>query len=278
MEPSVLMRGRLPGNYQVFSIALSAIAGLLFGSFVNVCIYRIPRDLSVVTPRSFCPECGIQIAWYDNIPIFSYILLRRRCRGCAQPIPARYPLVEFETACLFALVVFEYGWTLAGLKWCLFEALLVALFWTDLEERILPDELTIGGTAAGLIFSLWVAVPSVAGNLLAPTAKTPVKSLLSAALAAVVLVAPLWGLGALYGAVRKREGLGLGDVKLLLLIAVFLGAERGLYALLIGAVSGSLIGAAYILATRRNASTYELPFGTFLCAGAALVPLLSKWF
>ena len=208
------------------SVALVAITGLLFGSFINVCIYRIPRDLSVVTPRSFCPECGIQIAWYDNIPLLSYLLLRRRCRSCAQRIPSRYPIVELTTAVLFALVASEYGWTLAALKWCVFEALLVALFWTDLEERILPDELTLGGTAAGVIFAVFVAVPSAAGTLLLPAAKTVWQSLLGAAIGATFLVIPIWTVGALYAWVRKREGLGLGDVKLLLLMGVFLGDRK----------------------------------------------------
>lgn len=272
------MRERLPADYKVFYVALSSVAGLLLGSFLNVCIYRIPRDLSVVTPRSFCPECGIQIAWYDNIPLFSYISLRRLCRGCARTIPWRYPIVELTTAVLFGLVASEYGWTLATLKWCVFEALLVALFWTDLEERLLPDEFTLGGSAAGLIFAIFVAVPSAAGSLLLPTAKTTWQSLLGAAIGAIFLVAPIWTMGALYAWVRKREGLGLGDVKLLLLIGVFLGFERGLFAMLIGTIGGSVLGAVYILAMRRNPSTYELPFGTFLCAGAALAPLLGRWF
>src|ERR1700761_724430 len=114
------MRGRLPADYRVFYVALFTIAGLLLGSFLNVCIYRIPRDLSVVTPRSFCPECGIQIAWYDNIPLLSYFLLNRRCRGCARTISSRYPIVELTTAVLFAVVASEYGWTPTALKWCVF--------------------------------------------------------------------------------------------------------------------------------------------------------------
>jgi leader peptidase (prepilin peptidase) / N-methyltransferase len=271
------MRRLLPADYKTFYVALSAVAGLLIGSFLNVCIYRIPRDLSVVTPRSFCPECGVPIAWYDNIPLLSYFLLRRRCRACAQAVPARYLIVELTTAALFALVTAVYGWTFFTLKWCLFEALLIALFWTDIEERILPDELTLGGAAAGLLLALFVAVPSVAGTLLLAAGKPALQSLLSAALGSAILVAPIWALGALYARVRKREGLGLGDVKLLLLMGVFLGPERGLYALMIGALAGSLIGAVYILVARRNAATYELPFGSFLCAGAALVPLLKRW-
>lgn len=271
------MRGPLPADYRTYYVALAALAGLLIGSFLNVCIYRIPRDLSIVKPRSFCPECGIEIAWYDNIPLLSYFVLRGRCRGCAQKIPLSYPLVEVTTALLFTAVAFEYGWTPAALKWCIFEALLVALFWIDLEERILPDELTLGGIATGLIFAAVVAVPSAAGDLLRPAAKPVLKSLLSVAVAAIVLVAPIWALAKVYALVRKREGLGGGDVKLLLLISVFLGLERGLFAMLVGALGGTIIGGTYMLATRRNPATYELPFGTFLCGGAALAPLLTRW-
>jgi leader peptidase (prepilin peptidase) / N-methyltransferase len=267
----------LRADYRNYSIALSSIAGLLSGSFLNVCIYRIPRDVSVVTPRSFCPECGAQIAWYDNIPLLSYLLLRRRCRGCAQTIPARYPIVELTVAILFALVTFEYGWTLETLKWCWFEALLVALFWTDLEERILPDELTLGGAAAGVVLAIFVAVPSAMGGLLLRTAGGVWQSLASAGAGAGVLVTPVWIVGAVYGWVRKREVLGWGDLKLLLLLGVFLGLERGLFALLIGAVSGAVIGGGYILLTRREAATYELPFGTFLCAGGMVAPLVMGW-
>src|ERR1700761_9552281 len=180
------MRGRLPADYKAFYVALSALAGLLVGSFLNVCIYRLPRDLSGIIPRSFCPECGMPIAWYDNVPLLSYSLLRGRCRGCTRAIPARYPLVELTTAILFGFVVSEYGWTLAAAKWCVFEAILIALFWTDLEERILPDELTLGGTAAGLVFAAFVAVPSVAGVLLLPEAPTALQSLLSAATGALL--------------------------------------------------------------------------------------------
>jgi leader peptidase (prepilin peptidase) / N-methyltransferase len=271
------MRGRLPAEYAGFYVALAAVAGLLFGSFLNVCIYRIPRDLSVVSPRSFCPQCGGQIAWYDNLPVFSYFVLHGRCRSCKNPIAFRYPIVELATALLFSLAVAEYGWTIVALKWCVFEVLLVALFWTDLEERILPDELTLGGAVAGLIFAIFVPVPSVMADLTVPAARAAVRSLLDASAGAIFLAGPLWALGALYNRLRKREGLGLGDVKLLVLIGIFLGLEHGLTALLIGAVGGTAIGLTYILVARKSASTYELPFGTFLCAGAAIVPLIGKF-
>jgi leader peptidase (prepilin peptidase) / N-methyltransferase len=266
----------LPADFRAFYVALAALAGLLIGSFLNVCIYRLPRDLSPVTPRSFCPECGVPISWYDNVPLFSYFRLRGRCRACSQTIGWRYPLVEATTAVLFALVVAEYGWTLVALKWCVFDALLIALFWTDLEERILPDELTLGGAATGLVFAIFTGVPSAFPNLLFPPLKPVVQSLLAAALGASI-AALFWLIGAIYGSIRKREALGLGDVKLIVLLGVFLGLERTLFALVIGTVAGSVIGLSYILLSRRKASSYELPLGTFLCAGGVLVPLLARW-
>jgi leader peptidase (prepilin peptidase)/N-methyltransferase len=266
----------LPADYESFYIALAALAGSLFGSFLNVCIYRIPRDLSVIAPRSFCPECGERINWRHNIPVVSYFVLRGRCRSCAKRIAVRYPIVELATAILFALTAAEYGWTLATLKWCVFEALLLALFWTDLEERILPDELTLGGIVAGLIFAVLIPVPSIMANLLLPATKVVWRSLLDAVFGAALLAGPIWALGALYARIRKREGLGLGDVKLLAFIGVFLGPDKGLSALLVGAVGGAIVGLAYILIARKSASSYELPFGTFLCASAMLVPLAGR--
>jgi leader peptidase (prepilin peptidase) / N-methyltransferase len=266
----------LPADLHAFYVAVASLAGLLIGSFLNVCIYRLPRDLSVITPRSFCPRCGVPISWYDNVPLFSYLRLRGRCRACSQLVGWRYPLVEATTAVLFALVVGEYGWTLVALKWCVFDALLIALFWTDLEERILPDELTLGGAAAGLVFAIFSAVPSAFPSVLFPSFQPVFQSLIAAALGAS-LAAVVWLIGAVYGWIRKRDALGLGDVKLIVLLGVFLGLERALFALVIGTVAGSVLGLSYILLTRRKVSSYELPLGTFLCAGGVLVPLLTRW-
>ncbi|MFL6354582.1 MAG: prepilin peptidase [Bryobacteraceae bacterium] len=255
-------------------VAVATVFGLLFGSFLNVCIYRVPRDLSVVAPRSFCPECGERIRWHDNVPLVSYAVLRGRCRACGKRIGLRYPIVELSTAILFAAIAIRYGWTVLALKWALFEAILVTLFWTDIEERILPDELTLGGAIAGLILAFFIRVPGDLGALFLPGSKMVWQSLFNAGVGATILAVPIWLLGFVYARVRKREGLGLGDVKLLVLLGVFLGLENGLSALLIGVVSGSAIGITYIWLTRKKASTYELPFGSFLCAGAALIPLI----
>ncbi len=263
-------------DFEPLYAALGAVFGLLFGSFLNVCIFRIPRDLSVVAPRSFCPDCGEPIRWQDNVPLLSYALLRGRCRACGNRISFRYPIVELTTALLFLATTLQYGWTLSTFKWALFEAILVALFWTDLEERILPDELTLGGALIGFILAFLVRVPGQLSELLLPNTNWVGQSLLNAALGVIVLAGPIWMLGAIYARVRRREGLGLGDVKLLVLLGVFLGLEKGLLALLIGVVSGSVIGILYIWAARKKASTYQLPLGSFLCAGAALAPLLKR--
>ncbi len=256
-------------------LALSFLFGLVFGSFLNVCIYRIPRDLSVVAPRSFCPECGSQLAWTQNIPLLSYLRSRGRCRQCAQPIGVRYPLVELTAAALFALIAWKYGFGLEGAKWALFELLLIALFWTDFEERILPDELTLGGTLAGLLFSVVVRVSGAFGPLMLSNAEWRWQSLVNAVLGALLVALPIWLIGALYGRLRKREALGLGDVKLLLMLGAFLGPEAGILALSIGAISGALVGVMLLIRLKGPARFYELPFGSFLCAGAAIVPFLS---
>jgi leader peptidase (prepilin peptidase)/N-methyltransferase len=269
------MGERLPVE-SVLELLFAAVAGLLIGSFLNVCIYRFPRDLSVVAPRSFCPECGKPVAWRDNIPLVSYVLLRGRCRVCGEVIGWRYPLVELTTAVLFAGVVARYGWSLASLRWVLFEALLVALFWTDLEERILPDELTIGGSVMGAAFAFFTMAPGVMGELLLPQHDEFWRSAANSIIGAIFLAVPVWLLGLTYSRLRKREVLGLGDVKLLMLIGIFLGLENGLLALLIGAVSGSILGIAYIYFAGKKAAEYELPFGSFLCVGAAAVPLFMK--
>jgi leader peptidase (prepilin peptidase)/N-methyltransferase len=257
----------------VLYCTLSALFGLLIGSFLNVCIYRVPRDLSVVTPRSFCPECGKQIGWRDNIPVLSYLLLKGRCRHCAGPIGMRYPLVEFVTAVLFAALVARYGWNLVSLKWCVFAAIMTVLFWVDLEERILPDEFTLGGSAVGLVFACFSSTPDALGELFLPNSRPLWRSLAEALGGAFVLTVPISAVGLLWGRMRRKEMLGLGDVKLLPCIGIFLGIEHGILALLIGSLAGVLLGGGFIFFARKKASEYELPLGSFYCAAAVAVPL-----
>jgi leader peptidase (prepilin peptidase)/N-methyltransferase len=251
---------------------LAFLFGLLIGSFLNVCIYRWPRDLSVVRPRSHCPACGKTIAWYDNIPLVSYALLGGRCRFCRARIPLRYPVVEAVAGLLFFYFVWTLGLTPAAAKMCVFAAALVALIFSDLEERILPDELTLGGTLAGLAFALAVPTPADGLRWLLGL-HGAVDSLVGSALGAIVPAACLWAAGWLYQKVRHREGLGFGDVKLVAMAGSFLGLYGALLTLLWGSIAGSILGYAYIRATRQDSATYELPFGAFLGAAALLVAI-----
>jgi len=255
-------------------IFLAAVLGLVFGSFLNVCIYRLPRDLSVVTPRSFCPECGTQISWRDNIPLLSYLVLHGRCRGCRKPIGIRYLIVEVATAGLFAITVAKYGVTAPAFKWLIFESFMIVLFWTDLEERLLPDEITIGGAVLGLFCSFFIPLHSAIGDLILAGLGWRPRSVINAILGALVFTIPIWAVAHIWQRFRKREVLAFGDIKLLLLMGVFLGMDDDLVACLIGSIIGSILGLAYILWTRKG-WTYELPFGSFLCIGAVIAPLIS---
>lgn len=258
---------------------LAALGGLLIGSFLNVCIYRMPRDLSVVRPRSYCPACEHPIAWYDNIPLASFAALRGRCRHCGARIPWRYPVVELLTGLFFLLAVWQSGVSLPAGKLCLFSALILGLMFADLEQRILPDEFTLGGAAAGL--ALAAARPPVGGwstLILPPAAHPAFAGLIESAAAAVFTGGVMWLVGLVYERIRKREGLGFGDVKMVAMIATFLYLQPTLLALILGSTLGSLGGLAYILVTRKDASTYELPFGTFLGAGALIVAWLGPRF
>ena len=258
-------------------LCLAFLAGIIFGSFLNVCIYRIPRDISIVAPRSFCPECGKQLNWVQNVPLVSYLLLRGRCRHCRQPISWRYPLVELLTGFMFLLVAKEFGLSPSALEWAVFESLLMVLFWTDVEERILPDEVILFGSVAALAFCFFIPLPGIVGSMIASQESILLQSIVNALVGAALLAAPIWLIGALYGRLRRRKALGLGDVKLLTMMGLFLGLERGLLAITIGTVAGALFGVSYLLITKKDAGSYELPFGSFLCLGAALLPLISAW-
>jgi leader peptidase (prepilin peptidase)/N-methyltransferase len=261
----------------ILHIAFAALAGLLIGSFLNVCIYRVPRDLSVVAPRSFCPECGKPVLSYDNIPLFSYARLKGRCRFCGKSIGIRYPLVELTTALFFAGSVARYGWNLEGLKWCLFQAIMTVLFWVDLEERILPDEFTLGGSALGAFFAFFTQVPGDLGPLLFSATSPRNQSLFEAFAGAFILTLPLAVVGLIWSKVTKREVLGLGDVKLLPCIGLFLGVEAGIQTLLLGSLLGVVVGGIYIFSMKKKAREYELPLGSFYCAAAALSPFFMKF-
>jgi leader peptidase (prepilin peptidase)/N-methyltransferase len=256
--------------------------GLLIGSFLNVCIYRLPRDLSVVRPRSYCPACEHPIAWYDNVPLVSYMLLGGKCRKCQSRIALRYPIVELSTGALFFLYFLRLGPTLEAVKYCILGALLVGLLFSDLEERILPDEFTLGGAMIGLILSFFVRVQDFAAHVffwilrIPLDERSPVLSFAESVAGAVIPAFVLWLGGYLYEKVRKREGMGLGDVKMMIMIGAFLGMRDTILTMVIASVVGSVVGFIYIRVTRKEVSTYELPFGTFLALGAIVVTLIER--
>lgn len=231
-------------------LVLAAALGLAVGSFLNVCIYRLPRGESLAYPPSRCPRCGQRLAWYDNVPVISWVFLRATCRQCGEPISVQYPIVELVTAAVAVLVVLftPPGALLASRL--VFSAILIVLFVIDLELQILPNIVTLPGIVVGFLFSL-AAPPG------------PIASLAGMALGAGIL----YGIAAAYFAIRKEEGMGMGDVKMLAMIGAFLGWRAVLLTLILSSFSGALIGAA-LMTGKREGLRYALPFGTFLALGA----------
>ncbi|MGE0393322.1 MAG: A24 family peptidase [Vicinamibacterales bacterium] len=229
---------------------LAGLLGLVVGSFLNVCIYRLPRGQSIVWPGSRCGACGRTLRWYENVPVLSWLVLRGRCRTCRAAISATYPAVEAATG-----VLFLGGYLVHGLHPLLpvrltFASLLVVLFVIDLRHRILPDRITLSGIAIGLGAS--VALPP-----------GPASAFAGAALGGGLL----WAISEGYFRLRGREGLGFGDVKMLAMIGAFLGWELTLLTLFVASLAGSVAGLA-LIATRRGDLQSALPFGTFLTIGA----------
>jgi leader peptidase (prepilin peptidase) / N-methyltransferase len=272
---------RFSGMWQIRDVVPTALIdvfvflfGLIIGSFLNVCIVRIPAHKSVVTPVSACTKCGAPIRPYDNIPVVSYLLLGGKCRGCKTPISPIYPLVELLTALLIYACYRTFGLTAEGLKWAVFSALMIVLVFTDLRERILPDVVNYTGFALGLLLSLFT-VPAdgtagwIAGRIFDFPAPTPVLSFADAVLGAAIGSGLLWLVAEAYFRMRGREGMGMGDVKMMLMAGAFLGIKRTLLTILVGSLLGSILGLAFIL-IRRKGSDYELPFGTFLGLAALL--------
>jgi len=251
------------------------LLGLAIGSFLNVCILRIPADKSIVLPASSCPKCGKGIAAYDNIPVLSWLLLGGKCRNCKTKISVMYPAVELLTGLLFLACYFAFGLTLDTLKWSVFSALLVVLTITDIRERILPDQVNFFGLGTGLLFSLFTRSADGTASYLAnrwfefPPPQMAI-SFADGVLGAIAGSGLLWLVAEGYFRLRGREGMGLGDVKMMAAVGAFLGLKRTLMTILAGSLLGSVIGICLIAITKKGRD-YELPFGTFLGAGALLV-------
>lgn len=253
---------------------LAFLFGLLLGSFLNVCIHRLPKDLSVVHPGSACPDCGHPIRWYDNVPVVSFLALGGRCRDCQAAVSWRYPAVELATAFLFVLVALRYGLTVEAAKYAAFVAIMLALAVVDLLDRLLPDPLTLGGAALGFVLSFVVLLPpglptfllQIWGLRTPPVAASVLESAVGAALAA----GTLYLVAEVYFRVRLREGMGLGDVKMMAVIGAFQGLAGAFWTLMLASVLGAVLGLLFILIFRKGLA-YELPFGTFLAAAAILL-------
>jgi leader peptidase (prepilin peptidase)/N-methyltransferase len=240
------------------TLALVALAwlGLAVGSFLNVCIHRIPLGQSVANPPSRCPSCGYRLRWYDNIPVLGYVLLRGRCRNCGGPISVRYPLVELLTLVLFLVHWWVFGWSALMVVRLAFACALLVLFAIDFEHHLLPNVITLPGIAAGLIVS--TVVPP---------------GLVDAAIGTVLGGGVLWLIGEAYYRYAGQEGMGGGDVKMLAMIGAFLGWKLVLVTLVLSSVAGSLIG-MLVIVLRRGDMKYALPYGTFLALGALAASLV----
>lgn len=248
--------------------ALVFVLGLCVGSFLNVCIHRLPHGESVVQPRSRCPHCKHPIAAYDNIPLLSYALLRGRCRNCRAPISLVYPLVELATGAALWLVYARFGLTPAGAKAAVLVAALIVLTVTDLRERVLPDRITYSGIAVGLALAFWVPVDDGTAALLwrwlgADSVAPVVTSLVDALLGGLFGAGLLFALGEVWYRVRGVEGMGLGDVKMMGMVGLFLGLKLTVLTLLLGSLVGTVVGGLFILLAGKGRQ-YELPLGTFL--------------
>ena len=248
-------------------IAILSLFGLMVGSFLNVCISRIPAGESVVSPRSRCPRCKTPIAGYDNIPVFSYLLLRGRCRKCGLAISALYPSVEVATALAFAgqgLVVGDDLFLLGSRL--VFTGLLIVLFGTDLQTMRLPDVITLPGIALGLGFSL-----------ILPSGPGIVSSVIGAALGAALPWIIRWAWFRATGV----DGMGLGDVKMLAMIGAFLGWQQVWVVLFFASLCGAVVGVLF-LSIRKRSLASRLPFGTFLAISAYFASLygepLMRWY
>jgi leader peptidase (prepilin peptidase)/N-methyltransferase len=263
-----------------FFVAAAAVVGAVIGSFLNVVIHRVPREESIAFPASRCPSCGTAIRPYDNIPVVSWAVLRGRCRSCRAPISARYPAVELLTAALFALTF----WLRSGLSLSLpfdlaFVAAVLALVFIDAEHMLLPNAITYPGIAVALVARLFVHNLYGVGGLCSAHACPPlwVLSFANAALGALVGGGFLWLVGWAWERLRGVEAMGLGDVKMMLMVGTYLGWPLTLLAIFVGVLSGSFAGVGLMLKRGERDMQMMLPFGIFLGVGSLVSLLFGTW-
>jgi leader peptidase (prepilin peptidase)/N-methyltransferase len=254
----------IDGISPVFLTVVAAAFGAIVGSFLNVCIYRLPIGKSLVWPSSACPSCGRELSWYENVPVLSYLALRARCRTCAAPISLRYPVIEALTALMFAGAWWYYGPQPLLASRLILGCALIVLFAIDLEHHLLPNAITLPGILVGFVFGFF-------------TDPGWVSSLIGILVGGGVL----YGVAEAYYRLRHEEGLGMGDVKMLAMIGAFVGWKQTLVTLMMASLSGTLIGVLMIV-TKRGGMKYALPFGTFLALGGAAAatvgPAVLEWY
>jgi leader peptidase (prepilin peptidase)/N-methyltransferase len=245
-------------------ITLAAIVGAMIGSFLNVCIYRLPLQKSVVWPASSCESCGRALSWFENVPIVSYVALGAKCRTCRAPLSIRHPIVEVLTAVMFASAAWYYGPSILLASRLVFGCALIVLFAIDLEHHLLPNVVTLPGIVVGIAFS-FVTEPGWVASIIG----------------AIVGGGGLWLIAEAYYRLRHEEGLGMGDVKMLAMIGAFIGWKLMIVTLMMASFAGSVVG-LLLIASRKGDMKYALPFGTFLAMGAALAvtigPGLLGWY
>jgi leader peptidase (prepilin peptidase)/N-methyltransferase len=236
----------------------AAVLGLIVGSYLNVLIYRLPRGISTVLPRSRCPECGQPIRAVDNVPVLSFLLLGGRCRACRARISWRYPLIEAATAALFVACLLRFGFTFEAPAAALFGCLLLALAVIDIDHMILPDALTWPAIALGILLQPLLPWARLWDGPWGALAGAAAGALLGAGVLLAVWLVWYW--------LRHEEGMGLGDVKMLAAIGAFLGWKGVLVALFLGSLSGAAVGLA-LMAWGGFGAKSKLPFGAFLALG-----------
>jgi leader peptidase (prepilin peptidase)/N-methyltransferase len=266
----------------LISYLLVAVYGLVFGSFLNVCISRLPKGESIVRPRSHCPRCNHAIRWYDNIPLLSYLILRGRCRDCHALISPLYPAVEALTALVLVLTFHAYGLGLEFIKYAAFNMLLIVLIFTDLLDRRIPHAATIFGISLGLVFSFFIPVDDRPLGWILRQWDIHLQgfpaSIAGAVAGALVGGGLFYAVGEAFYRLgdKQKEYLGFGDVMLMLMVGTFLGMPLTLMTILLGSLGGSIL-ALSMSALNSRFRGYAWPYGTFLGIAAIYVSLKGGW-
>ena len=236
----------------VLFVSLVFMFGMCIGSFLNVCIYRLPSSTSIINPsRSFCPQCNSAIQFYDNIPVLSYLWLKGRCRNCKAPISPRYPLVELMTGILAIAILFKFHLTLEGVIYFVFTSSLLVITFIDIDHKIIPDIISLPGIPIGLAASFVLPAMTFKSSLLG----------LLAGGGSLLLVA--WT----YSLITRKEGMGGGDIKLLGMIGTFIGWKGVIFTIFAASLTGTLVGMIVMLLKGKNLK-FAIPFGPFLSIGA----------